>query len=214
LEGQAAAERTDRTRACQSAQRRRGGANRAAAARSAGVAKRGRRGCFEEMVMRFTLLLCSALLLSACAETRPGEVVLPEDADGGAVALSYSGPNDAALIVPVHINGAGPFDFVLDTGATLTCVSRRLAEQLGLDAEPGAVGFGAGIGGAGQVELVRFDSVRIGATQARDMMGCTLDLTHFRALGTEIDGLVGLNFLREFRVTLDFGQDVLLLEPH
>ena len=36
------------------------------------------------------------------------------------------------IVVPVTINGAGPYDFLLDTGATDTIVDRKLAEGLHL----------------------------------------------------------------------------------
>ena len=36
------------------------------------------------------------------------------------------------IVVPVTINGAGPFDFLLDTGSSDTVVDRRLAEELHL----------------------------------------------------------------------------------
>jgi predicted aspartyl protease len=157
-------------------------------------------------------LALAALLLLACPDPRPGRVVMPADPADGEVQLEFAGPNDAALIVPVHINGEGPFDFVLDTGATLTCLSHATANQLALEAHPGAVGFGAGVGGAGRFEVVRIDSLRVGGVEAHDLLGCKLDLTQFHAIGTPIDGLLGLNFLREFRVTLDFERNTLLLE--
>ncbi|HEU0076709.1 MAG TPA: hypothetical protein VFQ76_03610 [Longimicrobiaceae bacterium] len=36
----------------------------------------------------------------------------------------------AAIIVPVFVNGVGPFDFVLDTGATFTCLEPMLSRRL------------------------------------------------------------------------------------
>ena len=105
-------------------------------------------------------------------------------------------------------------DFVLDTGATLTCVDQALAEQLGLPERTGQIGFGAGIGGSGSVRLVGLDSLRIGATKAYDLTACTLDLSQFEQAGLDIDGLLGLNFLKSFRVTLDFESNRLTLaEP-
>src|SRR3984885_15784296 len=41
--------------------------------------------------------------------------------------------NDLSMIiVPVSINGSGPYDFLLDTGCAKTIVDRRLADELGL----------------------------------------------------------------------------------
>jgi predicted aspartyl protease len=47
-------------------------------------------------------------------------------------------PNDAAIMVQVKINGQGPYDFVLDTGATFTCLDNDLADQLKLPRVEGA----------------------------------------------------------------------------
>jgi hypothetical protein len=56
------------------------------------------------------------------------------------------------------------------------------------------------------------DSVRIGAAEAEELSACVLDLAHTEALGIEFDGLIGLNFLREFHVTLDFARNVMILQ--
>ena len=36
------------------------------------------------------------------------------------------------ILVPVHINGSGPYEFLLDTGATRTMIDQKLADQLHL----------------------------------------------------------------------------------
>jgi predicted aspartyl protease len=158
--------------------------------------------------------LLAFLALGACNVAAPARVEAPADTAAGEVAFRLAGPNEAALLVPVHLNGEGPFDFVLDTGATMTCVSQQTAEELELPRQRGAVGVGVGIGGAGRVGFVRLDSLRLGAARALDMSACLLDLEHMAAFGTPIHGLLGLNFLRSFRVTLDFERNVLILvEP-
>jgi predicted aspartyl protease len=143
---------------------------------------------------------------------RPARVEAPADTAAGEVGFDLAGPGGAAVLVPVYLNGEGPFDFVLDTGATLTCVDQALAARLGLPPARGMVGLGAGAGGAGRMELVALDSVRVGAARAAGLTGCSLDLRHTVDVGLEIDGLLGLNFLRAFRVTLDFEREILRLQ--
>jgi len=145
-------------------------------------------------------------------DARPGGVDYPADVEAGEVPIRFEGPGEAALLVPVFINGQGPFDFVLDTGATLTCLDQRLVDRLELPTRRHGTAVGAGVEATGRLELVRLDSVRIGGAGASDLSGCVLDLAHTRAIGVDIDGLVGLNFLRSFRVTLDFERDLLVLE--
>lgn len=143
---------------------------------------------------------------------QPARVEAPADTGAGEVGFELAGPGGAALIVPVHLNGEGPFDFVLDTGATLTCVDQALAERLELPERRGQIGMGAGVEGTGRVRLVGIDSLRVGDTRAHDLGACTLDLAHIEMIGVEVDGLLGLNFLQEFRVTLDFQRNVVTLE--
>jgi predicted aspartyl protease len=158
------------------------------------------------------LLVAAGAMVSACQPTgAPAEASAPADLAAGELPMRFMGAQDAALVVDVFINGEGPFDLVLDTGATYTCVTHEVAERLQLPERRGAVGIGAGVGGAGQVQLVRFDSLRVGAATVTDMPGCVLDLSALEAVGTRIDGLLGLNFLRSFDVRLDFAREVVTL---
>jgi predicted aspartyl protease len=151
-------------------------------------------------------------LVAACEDPRPAAVEPPATRTAGEVAFELRGPGGAALVVPVEVNGEGPFDFVLDTGATLMCLDQRLADQLNLRQDARRTGVAAGVEGTGRLQLVRLDSVRLGGALAQRLSACVLDLEHTQALGIAFDGLVGLNFLREFRVTLDFERNVLHLE--
>ncbi|HEV2149251.1 MAG TPA: retropepsin-like aspartic protease [Longimicrobiaceae bacterium] len=163
-----------------------------------------------------TVAALLAVASSAACETTgaPARVEAPADSAAGEVAFELAGPTDAAIIVPVFINGQGPFDFVLDTGATLTCLDAEASRRLELPERRGAIGMGAGVGGAGRMRLVRIDSIRVGSARAEDLTGCEVDLRHAARVGVDVDGLLGLNFLKPFRVTLDFQREVLILhEP-
>lgn len=158
-------------------------------------------------------LLAATSLLAGCrvpADTGPSETVVTDTA-AGAVPMRLVGPGEAALMVSAVVNGE-TLDLVLDTGATLTCLDRSVADGLGLEAAQGARGIGAGVQGTGSMELVRIDSIAFGGTTAYDVMGCVLDLEHLDILGTAVDGLLGLNVLKEFRVVLDFPEGVVRLE--
>ena len=161
--------------------------------------------------MQRAFLLFLLVLLAGCRQMDARSVRAPADSAAGEVAFRLAGQDGAALLVPVHVNGEGPFDFVLDTGATVTCIDAALADSLSLPPLRGAVGMGAGATGAGQLRLVRMDSVRVAGARASGLPGCVLDLAHIRSVGFEADGLLGLNFLKPFRVTLDFERSVLIL---
>lgn len=162
----------------------------------------------------FLIALATCAALGACDVRRTIQVDAPADTLAGEVAFELAGPQEIALLVPVYLNGAGPLDFVLDTGATMTCVTTATAERLALPRRRGAVGVGVGVGGAGRIGFVAVDSLRLGQARATGLSACVLDLEHMATIGPAIDGLLGLDFLREFRVTLDFQRNVLILvEP-
>lgn len=157
------------------------------------------------------LLLVITGLLS-CRMDGPSRVEAPADSAEGTISFELAGAGDAALVVPVYLNGRGPHQFVLDTGATLTCVNEAVADSLGLPERAGPGGVGIGAGGSGRVQLVTVDSLRIGQTKAFDLAACTLNLGQFEQAGLRVDGLLGLNFLKSFRMVLDFGRNTLHLE--
>jgi predicted aspartyl protease len=162
--------------------------------------------------MRAAVVAIALLGGAACDQTQPARVSIEADTTAGEVAFELAGAGGAALVVPVHINGTGPHSFVLDTGATITCMRTDLAEQLELPEVSGVLGMGAGVGSSGRVRLVSVDSLRLGGILAEELQACVLDFEHLTSIGLEIDGLLGLNVLRQFRVTLDFDRSIVTFE--
>jgi predicted aspartyl protease len=140
----------------------------------------------------------------------PGRELAEMPVDSAAGEIAFSGT--AAMVVPVHINGEGPLRFALDTGSTLTCVDRRVAERLQLPERRGMQGVTAGASGIGQIRVVEVDSLRVGGVAMRELQACVVELAHARQVGVEIDGLLGLNFLRAYRVGIDFDRGILSLQ--
>jgi hypothetical protein len=95
----------------------------------------------------------------------------------------------------------------------MTCVDTALAREWDLPEQRRAVGMAVGIGAAGRVRLHSADSIRVGAAVVRRATVCSMDLRVLQTVGREVRGLLGLNVLREFRVTLDFERRVLRLTP-
>jgi predicted aspartyl protease len=166
--------------------------------------------------MRLPLLLATGLLaainLASCQYGDPTRVEAPADSAEGVIPFELAGPGGAALMVPVYLNGQGPHPFVLDTGATFTCVNETLADSLNLPSSRVPFGIGAGVGGTGNVQLVEIDSIRVGEAKAFDLTACVLNLDQLGDVGLRVDGLLGLNFLKSFRVTLDFGANTFHLQ--
>ena len=170
----------------------------------------------RHQAMSFVLVMTGVLATAAagCRDPRRAESsVAATDTTGREVALRWIGPGGAAIAVPVRINGAEPVDLILDTGATLTCVDTALARELALPAEQGLLGGAIGAGGTGRVDLHTVDSLQIGGAVIRGLTVCSIALDPLREVDDEVRGLLGLNALRGFRVTLDFERDVVRLGP-
>jgi len=161
--------------------------------------------------MRMTIVaaLAASSILAGCSRTAeaPAQASAPGEVP---ITLAAGG---AAVLVPVHVNGAGPYHFVLDTGATLTCIDQALAERLELPQPVGLIGHGTTLRETGTIGLHRIDRLNVGSVSAARLTACAIDLQRIEAAGLKADGLLGLNFLKAFKVTVDFDRKVLTLAP-
>ncbi len=112
---------------------------------------------------------------------------------------------DSHLVgVPVHINGNGPFDFVLDTGAGNTVITPELASQIGLEPKP-VHGIARGIGGDFQLELTEVHKLAVGDAEISYTSAVVLDLSKVSPKGKLIEnGIIGYDFLRNFETVIDY----------
>src|SRR5438874_13196204 len=106
-------------------------------------------------------LLLLLLVLSACTLPAAKDFGTPASTLPGEVPFELAPPNDAAIIVPVKINGHGPFKFVLDTGATFTCIDQKHVDELKLPDGRGQLGIGVLQPSEGEVKLVSHDSIDV-----------------------------------------------------
>jgi predicted aspartyl protease len=150
------------------------------------------------------------LILGGCEAGSPARIEAPADSASGEVSFTMAGPNESAMLIPVRINGREAVDFIVDTGATLTCIDVSLARELGLPDEDEVGGVALGVATVGRMRTVRMDTLRVGHAAAFDIAACKIDLEHLRrALGAQ--GLLGLNFLRSFDVAIDFDRNIMTL---
>lgn len=162
--------------------------------------------------MRSHAVLLAMLALACTGVGAPSSVTMPPDSAAGEVPFHLAGPGATAIIVPALLNGHDSVSLILDTGATLTCLDDSVARDLKLPERIGVVGAGIAVGGGGRMRLVKLDSIKVGAASARDLTACAIDLSNVRRVSPKVRGLLGLNFLRNFRVTLDFQRNVLRLQ--
>jgi predicted aspartyl protease len=131
------------------------------------------------------------------------------EVDGVPFTIHESKP---LLIVEAWINGKGPYNFAVDTGASMTVVAPSAARRAAVRRLEGR-GKALSATGTAEVTLGKLDALRIGATEAADLDVTIMSLAPLnRALRLRLAGLVGYNLLKRFRVTIDYPNRRLLLE--
>ena len=120
-------------------------------------------------------------------------------------------PGRPLIAVRVTLNELADVVLIADSGAERTLISQGVAALLGLDRlRPLRLQRLAGVGQSPPVPVVRLEQVQVGASIVRGLEAFVYDLP----LIIRADGLLGLDFLRRFRVTFAFDAEVLILrEP-
>jgi predicted aspartyl protease len=119
------------------------------------------------------------------------------------IKFRLAGGAQPLILLPTRVNGAGPFDFILDTGAGTSLLSTELAQQLNIKVLGTKEGQSAG--GKVSVSLAKVESLALGQAKIEEVEVGIVDLGHIgKIIGTKIDGDVGYNFLKHFRVTIDY----------
>jgi len=129
------------------------------------------------------------------------------------VKFRLAGGAQPLILLPVQVNGDGPFEFILDTGAGTSLLSSDLAKKLKIKIISTKEGQSAG--GKISVSLAKVDSLAVGQAKLDDVDVGIVDLTHIgNTIGTKIDGDIGYNFLKHFRITIDYHDcEIRLDEP-
>jgi hypothetical protein len=144
-------------------------------------------------LLRASSLLRATVCLSFCLS------ILPSAHSQKTTQIRFRVVANAMIVVPVTINGAGPYDFLLDTGNSNTLVDRRLAEELHLPS-------------AGERILVTAQGEAVtprGHSDSLSMAGATvlgLDLlliNRYAQLLPGVRGSLGEDFLRNFDLLID-----------
>lgn len=109
------------------------------------------------------------------------------------------------MTVEVEVNGAGPYRFVVDSGADTSVVGRRLADALQLPAgKPTLLNM---MTDSRMVERVLIDRLKLGPTSVNDL---EVPVLQERNIGAE--GMIGLDALVEQRLMLDFEKRVITVD--
>ncbi|MFL6602046.1 MAG: retroviral-like aspartic protease family protein [Steroidobacteraceae bacterium] len=106
------------------------------------------------------------------------------------------------IIVPVAVNCRGPFQFVLDTGASATVLSPHLVEALGLVADPTQTVLMKGVTGSALVPTAPIDRLETGDIVLEGQRLAVAD-----AAFATMDGVLGADGFANKVVLVDFVRD-------
>lgn len=164
-------------------------------------------------MMRLTFLGLLSLMSPAAIAAQPATIKL--DAVAGVSSVNdktqtedvkFKSGRDDRLTVPVLVSGYGPFQFLVDTGADRTAISRQLAGRLGLSTSDTAVVHT--IAGATTVSTATVPSLQLTSKPVR-ISGAPM----FESATMGADGIIGVDSLRSQSVLFDFEAQTLSIVP-
>lgn len=110
-------------------------------------------------------------------------------------------------MVPVRVQGQD-FEFLLDTGAAYTAVSKDVLSLLGITVDPRRrAAIAPAQGSVFQVPMVTLEELRVGGFRLAGVAAVVLEFPPI----LKIDGVLGMNVLRKFRMTLEADTATLVL---
>jgi tetratricopeptide (TPR) repeat protein len=139
------------------------------------------------------------------------------------------GPNTTTVEIPLRTTSSGflsgevaldgvekSHNFIIDTGASISVISERLAEMedLGTYEQPVRLRVFGAAGVAENVKTVLLPEVALGTLKRNEVNCAVLDLDAVNeTAGFTQDGILGGNFLQNYRVSFDFQRGVIRLDP-
>jgi len=117
---------------------------------------------------------------------------------------------DALIVIPVRINQAGPFDFMVDTGSQVTVIDPSLASELNLKVQ-GRVGLVSVVNFA-QASATVLDTLEADSHVIEKSPAIVQDLRPIQAADPHIRGVLGESFLAHFDLFVDYGHKLLCLD--
>ncbi len=114
------------------------------------------------------------------------------------------------IVVSVEIDHHGPYDFLLDTGAQVTVLDTKLADELHLAME-GTTGV-VGVGSRAAASWARLATLEAGPHSVSNTVALVQSLGHLTPLDRHIRGILGGNFLSHFDLLLDYDRMLVCLD--
>lgn len=122
------------------------------------------------------------------------------------------------ISVETELEGAHRINAILDSGASSTVISKAAVKRLNMREQIIKGQSARVIGAAGitdNVELLFIRNCRVADLEQTNIRALVLDFAAINETsGFEQSGILGGDFLRNFRITIDFGRGQVAFEPH
>lgn len=122
------------------------------------------------------------------------------------------------FIVPVKLNGHGPYNLIFDTGAPSTLITPKVAKEAELLDKAKDKPLIPLFGMMGQVKIKEFT---VGDVTAKDVGAMILDHPTVKVFSKEyekkygsIEGIVGFPFFAQFKLTVDYSKKEMTFTPN
>lgn len=147
------------------------------------------------------LWLVAVVALPGCASVL--------ELDNALAVVPYKIEDNGRIVVEAHVNGHGPYDFVLDTGSSISAVFDNVRDELALEPIAGTLVIVHGAVSSARHSLLDIDRLELGSATWADPR--IVSIPGETAAGTSIDGVLGVNFLRRYAVGFSTGDRVVRL---
>ena len=146
-------------------------------------------------------------LLASRADDKPAPKPAPEPAaKADKIEVPYRLTDTKHLMVRTKINGKGPFNMIVDTGAPAVFITKGVAKKAKAE--------------TGEKDWVTFDTFELeGGLKVESAKGRIEDLVQIDGMnglglaGLELHGVIGYNVLSRYRIDYDLTSDKLVFEP-
>lgn len=144
--------------------------------------------------------------LTPVAGDVPREPSAPPETAEQSEEISIADNRRDRMTVSTMVDGKGPYQFLIDTGAERTVISSELANRLDLD--EGRDARLHSMSGVGTVSTVVIPSLQVGRNQVQGIHAPALKQAHIGAAG-----MLGIDTLQSQRITFDFVEQKMTVTP-
>ena len=149
------------------------------------------------------LWLLLAAFVSGCASVF--------DVDGALAVVPYEVSDNGRIIVNAQVNENGPFEFAIDTGASISMVLEETLGEAGLELDETELITIHGLIGSGRYPTASIGRLAVGSETLADVRVVVMPGDSPGSIG--LDGILGNDFLSRYAVGYSYTDRVIRLYP-